>query len=58
MKTIELCGTCAAKMAEGYKLVQLPRPANNKIFCELCQRKRYGATYQFETKRKAKEATP
>ena len=43
---IELCGQCAGKMAEGYKLVQLPRPANNKIFCELCQRKRYGATYE------------
>lgn len=46
MKTIELCGTCAAKMEEGYKLVQLPRPANNKIFCGLCQRKRYGASYE------------
>ena len=46
MQTIELCGQCAGKMAEGYKLVQLPRPANNKIFCELCQRKRYGATYE------------
>lgn len=46
MKTIELCGICAGKMAEGYKLRQLPRPANNKIFCGLCQRKRYGATYE------------
>ena len=46
MKTIDLCGICAAKMEDGYKLVQLPRPANNKIFCGLCQRKRYGATYE------------
>ena len=46
MKTIDLCGICAGKMAEGYKLVQLPRPANNKVFCGLCQRKRYGATYE------------
>ena len=46
MKTIELCGQCAGKMAEGYKLKQLPRPANNKIVCGLCQRKRYGATYE------------
>ena len=51
MKTIELCGICAAKMADSYKLVQLPRPANNKIFCGMCQRKRYGATYEVEKKK-------
>ena len=50
MKKIDLCGTCAAKMGNGYKLVQLPRPANNKIFCGLCQRKRYGATYEVTKK--------
>ena len=50
MKTIELCGACAAKVQEGYKLTQLPRPVNNKIFCGLCMRKRYGATYQIEKK--------
>ena len=52
MKTIDLCGTCAAKMEDGYKLVQLPRPANNKIFCGLCQRKRYGATYEVKKRDK------
>ena len=46
MKTIELCGTCAAKIEAEYKLKQLPRPANNKIFCVMCLRKRYGATYE------------
>ena len=51
MKQIDLCGQCAAKMADGYKLVQLPRPANNKIFCGLCGRKRYGATYQYEKRK-------
>lgn len=50
MKTIELCGTCAAKMEDGYKLVQLPRPANHKVFCDLFRRKRYGAAYQVEKK--------
>lgn len=54
MKTIDLCGTCAAKMQDNYKLTQqLPRPANNKIFCGLCMRKRYGATYQVEKKERA-----
>ena len=46
MKTIELRGQCAAKMEAGYKLRQLPRAANQKIFCGLCQRKRYGAVYE------------
>ena len=50
MKTIDLCGTCAAKMENGYKLVQLSRPANNKIVCGVCQRKRYGATYEVTKK--------
>ena len=50
MKTIELCSKCAAIMADGYKIKQLPRPANHKVFCEMCQRKRYGASYQVEKK--------
>jgi len=45
-KEITLCGPCAAKMADGYKLTQLPRPINNKITCGLCGRRRYGGTYQ------------
>lgn len=54
MKTIDLCGTCAAKMQDSYKLTQqLPRPANNKIFCAMCRRKRYGGTYQIEKKERA-----
>ena len=50
MKTIDLCGTCAAKMQDGYKLTQLPRPANNKVLCGLCNRRRYGATYEVTKK--------
>lgn len=50
MKKIDLCAICAAKMQDGYKLVQLPRPANNKIVCGLCRRKRYGATYEVTKK--------
>ena len=50
MKTIELCGQCAAIMTEGYKIKQLPRPANQKVYCEMCRRKRYGATYEVEKK--------
>ena len=50
MKTIELCGQCAAIMADSNTITQLPRPANHKVFCEMCQRKRYGAAYQVEKK--------
>ena len=50
MKTIDLCGTCVAKMEEGYNLVQLPRAVNQKVFCGLCRRKRYGATYEVTKK--------
>lgn len=50
MKTIELCGSCAAKMENGYKLVRLPRAVNQKVFCGLCRRKRYGATYEVTQK--------
>lgn len=50
MKQIDLCGACAAKMADGYKLTQLPRPVNNKVTCGLCGRRRYGAAYRLEKK--------
>lgn len=55
MKQLDLCGACAAKMADGYKLTQLPRPANNKVTCGLCGRRRYGAAYRLE-KREVKKA--
>ena len=50
MKIIDPRGACAGKMKYGYKLVQLPRAVNQKVFCGLCQRKRYGASYEVEKK--------
>lgn len=50
MKTIKLCGICVAKMADGYKLTQLPAPPGNKVVCGLFRRKRLGETYQVEKK--------
>lgn len=52
-KQIALCGDCAAKLAEGYKLTQLPRPANDKITCAHCGHRRYGATYMVSRKEAA-----
>ena len=51
-KEVTLCGECAAKAEDGWKLTQLPRPANNKITCAICARRRYGATYLMEKKPK------
>lgn len=44
-KEIELCTPCAEKMKEGYRLQQLLRPANNKVTCGLCGKRRFGAKY-------------
>lgn len=51
-KTADLCGNCSAKMEEGYTLKMLRRGINNKITCALCNRRRFGATYEVEPKRK------
>lgn len=42
----DLCGACAAKMKESYKLKELERPADNKITCAHCGRRRYGGKYE------------
>lgn len=49
-KILPLCGECAAKMAEGYSVKALPKAANNKVTCGLCNRRRYGGSYQIEKK--------
>lgn len=54
MKTIELCGTCAAKMSDRYRLVKMPRPVDHKVYCEICRRMRYGAAYRVEKKERVK----
>lgn len=50
----ELCGACAAKIEEAYRmnlggafrLIRLERPADNKIRCARCGRRRYGGKYE------------
>ena len=42
----DLCGACAAKMKESYKLKVLERPADNKIRCARCGRRWYGGRYE------------
>lgn len=50
-KTIDLCGECAEKMKDGFDVKQLPKPANNKITCGHCGRRRYGGTYEISKKK-------
>ena len=51
-KTIDLCTPCAAVIGEGYTLKMILRGINNKITCGHCNRRRFGATYEIESKRK------
>lgn len=51
-KEIDLCGPCAAKLEDGWKLTKLPKPSNNKVTCGHCGRRRYGGTYRVEKKPK------
>lgn len=50
-KTIDLCGECAEKMKDGFDVKQLPKPANNKITCGHCGRRRYGGSYEISKKK-------
>lgn len=42
----DLCGACAAKLSESYELRKIEHPADNKITCAHCRRRRYGAKYE------------
>lgn len=47
----DLCGACAAKLNESYKLKVLERQADNKITCAHCRKRRYGAKYELLPKK-------
>lgn len=47
----DLCGACAAKLKESYKLKELERPADNKITCARCGRWRYCRKYELLPKK-------
>lgn len=52
MKRIDLCGKCAAKLREAYNLTKIAGGVDNKITCSQCEKRRYGATYELEKKKK------
>lgn len=47
----DLCGACAAKLAEAYELRKVEQPADNKITCAHCRKRRYGAKYELMTRK-------
>lgn len=48
-RTLYLCFVCAADMAQGYDLEELPGQLKNAR-CEKCARKAWGATYRIRAK--------
>ena len=52
-KTMDLCGACAATMKGDFEVQALPKPANNKVTCHQCGRRRYGGSYEVSKKKVA-----
>ena len=46
MRTLDLCGVCAAKLATAYAIRKVAGGVDNKITCAECGRRRYGGTYE------------
>ena len=54
MKTVDLCGRCAAVIGEHYAVKKIAGGSDHKVFCEQCRRMRYGGTYEVGKKVKTK----
>ncbi len=50
MKTLALCGACAAKLGHGYDVRKVAGGVDNKVTCDECGRRRYGGTYELRPK--------
>ena len=50
-KQYDLCGACAEQMKEGYALKKISGGIDNKVTCDNCGRRRYGATYELTKKK-------
>lgn len=55
MRTLDLCGICAAKLGEVYTVRKIASGINKKITCAECGRRRYGATYEVRKKEDSKK---
>ena len=53
MKTAELCGKCAAMIADAYDVRRVAGGRDCKVTCAQCGKRRYGGT--FEVRRKVRK---
>jgi len=51
VKKFDLCGACAEQMKEAYSLKRVHGGVDNKVTCDNCGRRRYGATYELTKKK-------
>ena len=51
-KQFDLCKACAEQMKEAYAVKKISGGIDNKVTCDNCGRRRYGATYEL-TKEKS-----
>lgn len=49
IKKVPLCGVCIHKMENAYKVTEVSR--REKVTCEQCKKKRYGALCEISKKR-------
>lgn len=51
-KQMKLCGKCAAMLETGYELKKVDAQINLKVTCDHCGKRRYGAVYQMDGKKR------
>ena len=49
MKTLDLCGACAAKLGTAFTVRKIAGGIDHKVTSAECKRRRYGGTYQVDT---------
>lgn len=55
MKTVDLCGACAAKLGTAYSVRKIAGGVDHKVTCAECGRRRYGGTYEVAPKKKGEQ---
>lgn len=51
-KKMELCAKCTALIADAYDVRRIAGGVDYKVTCEHCRKRRFGGTYEVETRAK------
>ena len=51
MQQMTLCGRCAEVMRSRYIVRLVNRGIDEKVTCDVCKRRKYGGTYDIQSKR-------